>query len=256
MTYQTIEVKSAAGTLTITLNRPEYRNSLNRELLGELREALLECSRDDDCKLVIIEGKGGVFCTGMDFSELSAQTEATGDAISPAYMDLLRTISLFPKIIVSRIDGEVMAGGVGIAAASDLVLATPRSQFALSEALWGLLPACVTPYLIRRVGFQVAYRMTLTTMPVNAEDARRVNLVDELTEDLDDAIRKLTLRISRLEGTTIGTIKQYFRQMWIVDETMETRAVNQTTRLINDPLVRENIRNFIEFKKFPWDKGR
>lgn len=255
MKYKTIEIQTNAGITTLSFNRPEHRNSLNRELLAELGEALRECESNTACKLIVFAGKNNVFCTGMDFQELSRQDPEAGDTISPAYMALLRSISQVPKIVVSKVDGEVMAGGVGIVAASDLVMASPKSQFSLSEALWGLLPACVTPYLIRRVGFQTAFRMTLTTMPINAEEAKRVNLVDELTDTLDDAVRKLYLRVSRLESSTVGEIKQFFRQMWIITNDMEAGAVQETSRLVQDPRVLENIRNFIEHKRFPWDSS-
>jgi polyketide biosynthesis enoyl-CoA hydratase PksH len=254
MNYRTIEVKCASGITTLTMNRPEHRNSLNRELISELTVALRECSTDADSRMIVFAGKGQFFCTGMDFQELANPGSDSNDTITHEYMNLLREISLLPKIVVSRVDGEVMAGGVGIVAASDLVIASPKSQFSLSEALWGLLPACVTPYLIRRVGFQTAFRMTLTTMPINAEEAKRVNLVDELTDNPDDAVRKLYLRVSRLEGTTIANIKNYFRRMWIISQDMEDAAVKETSRLMQDPQVLGNIRTFLDHKKFPWDK--
>jgi polyketide biosynthesis enoyl-CoA hydratase PksH len=168
-------------------------------------------------------------------------------------MEMLKRLTLIPKVIISKVDGKVIAGGIGLAAASDLVIATPRSQFSLSEALWGLLPCSVIPYLIRRVGYQPAYKMTLTTLPISAIDAYRIHLVDELTDTPDDSIRKLKPRLIRLSDTTILTMKQYFRKMWLITEAMEDVAVSEFSKLISQPTVRENIRNFVEYGQFPWE---
>ena len=89
------------------------------------------------------------------------------------YMDTLRRITLFSKVVISCVDGQVLAGGVGLVACSDLVIATSKAEFGLSEALWGLLPAMVLPYLIRKVGVQKAYFMTLTTIRISVEEAKR-----------------------------------------------------------------------------------
>lgn len=192
------------------------------------------------------------FCTGMDFKAVTEgqQQEFSSDA----YMNLLRTMAMAPCIIISAVDGIAMAGGIGIVAASDLVFATPKSQFTLSEALWGLLPCCVTPYLIRRVGFHIAYKMTLTTQTLSAEQARSVHLVDEMTENLDEDIRRQSLRLNRLDPQTLADMKQYFRDMWIVNEHMENKAVHEISRLMSTDRIHQNIVNYVQHGKFPWDQ--
>ena len=131
---------------------------------------------------------------------------------------------------------------------------TSRSQFGLSEALWGLLPAMVIPYLIRRIGFGKAYRMALTTLPVSAQEAYAMGLVDEISEMPADSIRRLWLRLRRIEETTIGDIKEYFRKMWVVTEQMEATAVSEISRHMADPRVKGNIEDFVKLGKFPWDQ--
>ena len=190
----------------------------------------------------------------MDFSEIS-QTNTENNAVtwSSNYMVLLKRIALIPKIVIAVVDGEVMAGGVGLVAASDLVIATSKSQFSLSEALWGLLPANVLPYLIRRVGFQKAYTMTLTTQTMSAHDAYTIHLIDELSDHPDEALRKLTLRLARLDEQTIRDMKQYFRKLWMIDEKIEQTAVLELARLIQEPRIQNNIKHFLEEGKFPWE---
>lgn len=255
MAYETLLIKESAESLTLTINRPDSNNSINTALLADINLALDSAEKNHDCRLVIIEGKGGVFCTGMDFNEIIAQPlqVSTNAAQSADYMQLLKRFTLSPKIIVCKLDGKVTAGGVGLVASSDLVVATDRTQFSLSEALWGLLPCCVLPYLIRRIGFQKAYTMTLTTRTVSAREAYAFHLIDELSEDPDDSIRKLMLRLSKVEEKTISNLKHYFRKMWMITEEMEQVAMDEITRLISDPGVREKITNFALHQQFPWE---
>lgn len=255
MNFETLRLRESARSVAVTIERAAQQNSINGVLLSELNQALDLAERNPECRFFILEGQPGVFCTGMDFSEVAGESseKATDQDRAASYMRLLRRLSLSPKVIVAKVDGKVTAGGVGLVAASDLALATERSQFSLSEALWGLLPACVIPYLIRRVGFQKAYVMTLSTLPVSAREALASGLLDEVTDDLDGAMRRLLLRIGKLEEGTIVNLKTYFRKMWIVNEEMERLAVEEITRLVSEPRVRENIRQFVVHQRFPWD---
>jgi polyketide biosynthesis enoyl-CoA hydratase PksH len=263
MNYKTLLVKDTGGGLIVTINRPSARNSLNTTMLAELNQVLDMAEQNPDCRFVALQGQQGMFCTGMDFQEVS-ESDAAGeierlaaqsgkDLAANPFMAILKRFTLSPKIIVTLIDGVVMAGGVGFVAASDLAIATPRSSFTVSEALWGLLPAVVAPFLVRRVGFQAAYRMALTTATVTAARAADIALVDEVCDDPRDCLHRLWLRLSKLKESTVGNLKRYFRDMWIVDEAMETRAVSEISNLLAQPEVLENIINFAKYKRLPWE---
>jgi polyketide biosynthesis enoyl-CoA hydratase PksH len=255
--FETLLVERSSGALTLTLHRPEARNSLDAALLDELHRALDLAERDPACALVIVQGEGGVFCTGMDFEEFAATVRAEDPARlrrwAASYTRALSRLSRLARVVVANVDGEVLAGGVGIAAACDLVVATTRSRFSLPEALWGLLPANVAPYLIRRVGFQRAYAMALTTGVVTASDARAAGLVDELTDRPDDALRALHRRVSRLDPRTILDLKRYFRAMWIVTDATEEAAADELVRLAADPRVQRNVTDFLNHQRLPWE---
>lgn len=249
--YQTLKVTDNNRIKLLTISRPQQRNSINHQLLCDLQAALTEAERDPSCRVVALQGEGGFFCTGMDFEAVNSNKET---ASTPAYMEVLKRFTTTPKVIISLLDGQVLAGGVGFAAASDLVLSNRSTQFGLSEALWGLLPACVTPFLIRRIGFQKAYRMTLTTETLSAEQAYHIGLIDELSDNLAESLRRLMIRLNRIEEGTIHDLKSYFQKMWIIDENMEKTAVAEITRLVQKPSVQQNIRNFLEFQRLPWEK--
>jgi len=254
--YETIFVKESRIGLFVKLNRPDQRNSLNTIMINELINVLDIAEQQPEWKLIILEGQSGVFCTGMDLDEYTSKEVSENESSasqSSKYLDLVKRLSLIPKIIVSCVDGEVTAGGVGLVAASDMVIASPRSAFSLSEALWGLLPAIVTPYLIRRIGYRKAYQMTLTTMQISAQEAYDIQLVDELSDSLENSVRKLWLRLRRLEESTIGNIKSYFRKMWIINEQMESEASEEISKLMADSIVQRNINNYVKYGKFPWE---
>ncbi len=241
--------KSNPRVWTLTMNRPEKRNSFNQELMQGLSRALDEAEANADCRLIVLTGRQNFFCTGMDFEEVALGKTGEGQD----YIKLLKRFASSPKIIISRVEGSVLAGGMGLVAASDLVVATPESRFGLPEALWGLLPANVMPFLIRRVGFQHAYRLTLTTETVTAEEAWRIGLVDTLSDKPADNIRRYLLRLGRLDEQTIVDAKAYFQKMWILSEEMEQTAVAELNRLVNTERVQKNIKNYVEFQKFPWE---
>lgn len=236
----------------LTINRPAQRNSITPELLVQLNAALDEAEQDSVCRILVLSGSGGYFCTGMDFDTAADKVDSQ-DTDNLDYMDTLKRFATMRKIVIARVQGVVMAGGVGLVAASDIVIADQDSRFSLSEALWGLIPACVTPFLIRRVGFQKAYKMTMTTETLDAAEATAIGLVDILSQgNGDDEIRRQLLRLDRVTEQTIGDIKSYFRKMWLFDEAMEQTAVNEFKRLVATPQVQQNISNYSQHGRMPW----
>lgn len=258
MAYQTLSVTDIPHGKTIMLNRIAYRNSLNTVAINELNNVLDESEKNTTCKILILKGQQNIFCTGMDFKEMTQAMPFKEDEtkqFASHYAALLKRFTAIPKIIIAIIEGEVLAGGLGLVAASDIVIASPRSQFTLSEALWGLLPANVMPYLIRRIGFQKAYWMTLSTKTISAAEAHAIHLIDELNEDPEAILHTYLLRLTRLHEQTIRDIKNYFRKMWIIDENMEQTAISELARLMNESRIQDNIKRFIEQGKFPWEEA-
>jgi polyketide biosynthesis enoyl-CoA hydratase PksH len=227
MAEATLRIGPPGTLITVTLCRPENGNAINRTMLRELDAALTEAEHCAACHAVVLEGCDGVFCDGMDLTETSNE--------SAAYLALLRRFTLSPRVIVAAVDGRVTGGGVGLTAASDLAVATPRSHFSLPETLLSLLPACVLPYLIRRIGFQRAYRMALSTQPIAAEQALAWALVDELGDNLTDTVRRLLRRSAQVHSETIGALKRYATGLAAIDPAVEQRAGAELSRLLATP---------------------
>jgi polyketide biosynthesis enoyl-CoA hydratase PksH len=159
------------------------------------------------------------------------------------------------RITVAVVDGRVQGGGVGIAAACDLVAGTPRAEFALPEALWALLPCSVLPFLLRRVGPQFARTMTLTTQPVPAGDALRHGLLDVLEEDPWPWVHRVAARAERLDGAIVAEAKRYLDVVTDSPRRWRELAVGEFARLLRAPAAQERIAGFAGGGRMPWDRA-
>ncbi|MEV6116053.1 enoyl-CoA hydratase-related protein [Streptomyces sp. NPDC052109] len=253
---RTLRVERQRETLRVVIDRPDRNNSINDTLMRDLHAALDEAEGDPTTRLVVIEGSGPVFCSGMDFGD-AADSNRADDGLAArggqVFYGLLKRLASLPRVVVSVVDGRVTGGGVGIAAASDFVYASARSSFALPEALWGLLPCCVLPFLIRRTGFQPAYAMTLSTLPVTAEHAARIHLVDEVMDDARPALRRLASRLTKIDTSVVADGKRYFEQLRQPAERHEQVAVTEFARLMSSPVVRGRIAGFAQNQLMPWE---
>jgi polyketide biosynthesis enoyl-CoA hydratase PksH len=253
--YQYLQVRVMRGAMTVKINRPDAKNSIHTPLIEELLMVMTEAELHHEIKVVVLEGSADYFCTGMDFYAVSeGASEALMNDDPNKYYELLKRISLSSKIIISKVEGKVNAGGVGLVAASDIVIADKNVTFGLSEALFGLIPACVMPFLIRRIGYQKALWLTLITQGVSANRAFQLGLVDELTDNVNDTLRINLLRLTKLETETIKDLKDYMSKLWIINNETQNIAVGKIKSLINSDKVQFNIRNFVKNGKFPWDK--
>lgn len=253
-TWRSIRLREQKGAAFLQIWRPDAANSINATLLQEMKMALEQLEEKKDIKVVVLEGTPEHFCTGMDFEAVSKGSSDALAAENPAaYYDLVQYLSACSKIIVSKVEGKVNAGGVGLVAVSDLVIAHEQATFGLSEALFGLLPACVLPFLIRRVGYQKAKWMTLITQGIPAARAYQIGLADEVCANVNESLRRNLLRLTRLDTDTIRELKDYMSGLWIIDEQTRRLAVEKFSSMMDSEKVQENIKNFVQLGKFPWE---
>nr|AMB48451.1 enoyl-CoA hydratase [Nostoc sp. CAVN2] len=252
MNYQTLKIDYQSAVQRIQIHRPEANNSINSQLIQELLSALQAAEADETVKVVILEGLPDVFCTGMDFQEVADGTNIDPKASSHDYYNILKQMSQSSKVIVSLVRGKVQAGGVGLVAVSDIVIADETVTFVLSELLFGLLPACVLPFLIRRIGFQKAYRLALTTQEISASEAYTLGLVDEYGSNTNKLISQYVKRLKYLPSSGVRELKNYISQLWIIQSETQELAVNKISSLLGDPTVQEKIKRFNNEGVYPW----
>jgi enoyl-CoA hydratase/carnithine racemase len=172
-------------TATVTLNRPEKRNALSRELLAELRMALDDLHLQRDVRGVIVTGAGKAFSAGMDLGEMlanvqQANPQAQWHADSLAYHEVIEKMLRFPKPLVAAVNGPAVAGGAGLVMACDLVVASEKAAFGFPEPRRGIVAGMVAPLLAFRVGGAKAALLLLTGRVIDAHEAQRFGLFHEV----------------------------------------------------------------------------
>lgn len=225
-------------------------------LISALHRALDEALAAPECRILLLtSATPGVFSVGMNVAAAGrAEDEAAGARrTGGAYFDLLERLTGAPLVVAAAVEGRVAGGGVGLVAACDFVAATEAATFGLPEALWGLLPCCVLPFLIRRVGFAKAYSMALTTRPVSAPEAVACGLADEISGNPGAAVRRLALRADKIDTATIAALKAYSQRLWPLPDGARDLAVDELGRLMALPAVRGRMAAFANGGRFPWE---
>lgn len=256
MNYQTIKVRFQGSTCFIQFNRPEANNTINNVLINECMQVLKQC--EELITVVVFEGLSDVFCFGADFQEMydKASSQLPADNDPELLYDVWLKIATGPYITISHVRGKVNAGGVGFVAASDIVIANQTAVFSLSELLFGLYPACVLPFLIRRIGFQKAHYLTLMTRPISAEQACSWGLVDALEEKSETLVHKHLLRLRKLPKKGIMKYKSYMNQLNQNVLNSKQSALEANREMFADPRNLEGIFRFVNQGKFPWENER
>lgn len=180
--YNSILVEDADEIRSITLNRPEKRNALNSQMIGELISAFEDTARSS-CRALILTGAGKAFCAGLDLEQLQQMECRTCEehrADSEQVARLLRTLYDMPKPTIAAVNGAAIAGGTGLATLCDFTLAFPDATFGYTEVKIGFVPAIVSSFLVRQVGEKKARELLLTGRIFDAHEAHQLGLVTRI----------------------------------------------------------------------------
>jgi enoyl-CoA hydratase/carnithine racemase len=210
--YRNLLVTFDKPAARITLNRPDRRNALSLELIGELIAALREISAEPATRVVVIEGAGAAFSAGHDLSEMIGRDEEFYRELFAACTVMMETIHQLPQPVIAKVHGIATAAGCQLVASCDLALAAAGTRFATPGVNIGLF--CTTPMVpvSRAVGRKRALEMLLTGEPIDAETARDWGLINRVVapEELEGAASGLVDSISRSSPYTVGTGKRAF----------------------------------------------
>jgi enoyl-CoA hydratase/carnithine racemase len=194
-----------------------------------------------DAPVLTIEGEGGVFCEGGD-----AGPAAADDPRPREFAALLRALETAPFAVVALVDGPALGGGLGLAAAADVVLATRRSHFGLPETLVGLLPAMVFPPVARRIGVGRARRLALGAPSLTAEEALAQGLVDEIADDLPAAGARVCRRLERLSREAVRALKALVAAHFGTTDAYEIEAAAALVERLGSADARDRMKRFAE----------
>lgn len=254
-----IERRGAAAWLW--LNRPDVRNALNDTLVHALGAALDELEKDAGCRAVVLGGRGQAFCAGGDLSRMekaATLTPAESKTEASRFARLLYRVHAYPKPVIARVHGAAFAGGMGLVAASDLVVAAEEAEFCLPEVRIGLVPAMISPYVIRAMGEQQARRYILTAERLGAREAHRLGFVHELVPatELDARVENFVAQFAGAGPQALARSKKLLAKVGKAAITpalgSETAGVLAEVRAGDE--AREGVRAFLEKRKPAWSR--
>lgn len=255
MSYETIRVRRQGPVRRVQFNRPEHDNAINDAMIRECHEALDSCERDG-CGVVLFEGSAEAFCVGADFADFTSAREPDAPSEydpAPLY-DLWLRMATGPYVTLSHARGRTNAGGVGFVAASDIVIANTTATFGLSELLFGLYPAMVMPFLTRRVGYQRANYLTLTTRAVDAPQAAEWGLVDRCADSTGPLLAQHLGRLSKLSPDGIARYKRFMNDEIAPIRRHREAAVSANVEIFSDERNLRRIARFVEDGIYPWEE--
>lgn len=251
--FEAIRVRGAGPVCRVQFHRPESNNTINDAMIRECHEVLRGCERDGT-GVVVFEGLPEVFCFGADFTAYSEGERQGAYDPSPLF-DLWLRMASGPYITVSHVRGKANAGGVGFVAASDVVIADPTATFSLSELLFGLYPAMVLPFLVRRIGYQRANYMTLMTKAINAPQAADWGLADAVAERSGALVSQHLSRLSKLPTDGIARYKRFMNAQIEPVERHRAGAVAANREIFADDRNLDRIARFVEHGIYPWENA-
>lgn len=259
MSYQTIEIRLAERVATVMLNRPDVRNAFNETMIAEITQAFRELGGNADVRAIVLAADGPAFCAGADLNwmkKMAGYTHEENRADAAQLAEMLRSIYACPKPVVAKIQGDCYAGGMGLAAACDIAVAIETSHFCLSEVKLGLIPATISPYVIKAMGENAARRYFLTAERFSASEAHRIGFVHEVVaaEALDSTVADI---VKALVSNSPNAVKQAKRLVQDVagaplNDTLIADTAERIADIRSSEEGKEGVRSFLEKRKPGW----
>ena len=254
-----LEVERRGPAAWLWLNRPELRNALNDLVLNLISSSLQELEKDPSCRVIVLAGRGQAFCAGGDLSRMeqaSKMTKAKSKAEAGRFARLLYRMHAYPKPLIARVHGAAFAGGMGLVAACDLVVAAEEAEFCLPEVRIGLVPAMISPYVVRALGETQARRYVLTGERLGAREAHRIGFVHECVPaaELDARVEKFAVQLSQAGPQALALSKKLLAK--VAKAAITPKLSEETAAVLADVRsgdeAREGIRSFLEKRKPAW----
>jgi methylglutaconyl-CoA hydratase len=254
-----LQITQQGSVLTLTLSRPEVRNAFNDEVILELTQAFRDAAARADVRAVLLTAVGPAFCAGADLNwmrRMADYTRAENLADAAALAEMLRVMYACPKPTVARVQGDVFAGGIGLVAACDMAVSVDTATYCLSEVKLGLIPATISPYVIRAMGARAAHRYFLTGERFNAAEAHRIGFVHEVVsaDQLDAKVDELVQALISAGPNAVHTCKALVQD--VAGRDIDASLLAQTVEGIADIRTsaegREGVQSFLQKRKPNW----
>ncbi len=256
--YDTIVYKKENRVAEIILNRPKVHNAFNSTMISEMLDVLREIKKDSKIRVIVLTGKGKSFCAGADLNWMKEIINYSFDQNlkeSLEIAELLYTLYSIPKPTIAQVNGTAIGGGVGFLSACDIVLAASTARFGLSEVKIGLIPAAISPYVVRRIGESKAREYFLTGERIAAEKAEKLGLVNHVYS-LKNLEKETKNTVKRLLSSGPNAIANCKELLFKVPQISLTETKEFTARMIANLRIsdegQEGMAAFLEKRKPKW----
>ena len=259
MPFTTLEIELNNQVATIWMNRPDLHNAFDEILIAELTAACIALDQDADVRIVVLAGRGTSFSAGADLNWMrraanNGINENLNDARALAGM--LRTLAEMKKPTIARVQGAALGGGMGLAAACDIAVASTKAVFATSEVKFGIIPSAISPYVLRAIGARQATRYFQTAERIDAARAREIGLVHEVAEPeaLDAKVAEIVAALLAGGPNAQAAAKDLIRAVdhQPVNHTLVEDTAHRIAHLRATPEAREGIGAFLDKRQPGW----
>jgi methylglutaconyl-CoA hydratase len=241
-----LRVEQDGAVLRVTLARPERRNAFDAELIADLTDAFADFG---DARAVVLSGEGPSFCAGADVEWQRSSIELTYDENVEDAMRLYRMLEAIdscPVPVVCRVHGYALGGGSGLVACADIAIAEPDAAFGFTEVRLGIIPAVISPFVLSRIGAS-ARRYFLTGERFDAETARRIGIVDEVSDRAEERVEAVVSEILAGGPEAVREAKRLVRERPAGIDTAHIAATRRTSAE-----GQEGLRAFLERRPPSW----
>lgn len=251
---------SPGPVTTLTLNRPDVRNALDDTLIAELKAWATQVPTDGSVRVAVLQGAGPSFCAGADLAwmrRMSAYSHDENVADARAAAEMFLALDSLPVPLIGRVHGAAVGGGVGLVAVCDIVIAADDATFGLTETRLGLVPAMISPYLVRKMGPSAARAWCLNGVRFGAAQASSMGLVHEVAPPsrLDDALERA---VGTFAGTSPSAVAATKRLLAAVAGARPDEAIGLTAEAIatarGSADGQEGLRAFFEKRQPAWTR--
>ncbi len=259
--YETILVSTDNGVTTVTLNRPEIHNAFNEVMLAELIDVFGKLRKDERTRVVILTGAGKSFCAGADLAWMKKVISYTYEENledSNQISECMHGLYTLPQPSIARVNGAAIGGGMGLVSACDIAIAADSAVFSLSEVKIGLIPACISPYVLKRAGEARCREFFLTGERLTADRALAAGLINRAVPpgDLDQAVAETVEKLLSSGPRALATCKELLERL---PEISLEEAKGFTARVIANLRMgeegQEGMNAFLEKRKPAWRQG-
>lgn len=257
MSYHTIHLQRVDGIARLTLARPELHNAFDAQMISELNDALANVAADQQLRVLILQAQGKNFSAGADLHWMRSMAEQDYQqniADAGQLSRLMEQLDALPQTTIAQVQGAAFGGAVGLIACCDIAIADAAASFCLSEVKIGLIPAVISPYVMRAIGTRQARRYLLSAERFNADTALQLGLLHEVSDQLAQRVNDLANQLLANGPAAMRAAKRLIHQLdqQVLDRAVRDLTIAQIAEIRVSPEGQEGLTAFLEKRTPRW----